>query len=237
MLGGNLCYEDTNFISPSPNLSDLSSRAHCHLRNLFWICYVLDKELFLRTGRPPSLGDDDCDLTFPTGYSNSTSVDQIPPQRSAGPEVRPLLFPTDLNLSIITSRIYRSLFSAKALRKSDTELLRTIRELDDDLEKWKCCLLATDRMLAYLSNEKQSEPVIDIRSIMLRVQYYHCVAAVHQASHRCTARNGDFGGIRNVVYSSQELSVEASRSLILFLRGVKHALSEDYIWYVSLSLQ
>ncbi|KAJ5355848.1 Zn(II)2Cys6 transcription factor [Penicillium concentricum] len=236
MLGGNLCYEDTNLMSPSPNLSDLSFRTRCHLRNLFWICYVLDKELFLRTGRPPSLCDDDCDLTFPMGYSNSISVDQIPPQLSAGPEARPLLFPTDLNLSIITSKIYRSLFSAKALRKSDTELLRTIRELDEDLQKWKGSLLASDRMLAHLSNETQSEPVTDIRSIMLRVQYYHCVAAIHQASHRCKARNGDFGETRNVVYSSQELSVEASRSLILFLRGVKHALSEDYIWFVSLSL-
>ncbi|KAJ5153964.1 Zn(II)2Cys6 transcription factor [Penicillium coprophilum] len=136
MLGGNLCYEDTDLISPSPTLSNLSSRARYHLRNLFWICYVLDKELFLRTGRPPSLSDDDCDLTLPMGYSNSL-IDQIPPQPSAGPEARPLLFPTDLNVSIITSRIYRSLFSVKALRKSDAELLRTIRELDEDLEKWK----------------------------------------------------------------------------------------------------
>lgn len=226
MLGGNFCTESAN---PSLPPSDLSSHANSHLRNLFWICYVLDKELSLRTGRPPSLNDDDCDLGFPAEYVDCASTTHMPPP-FAGADAKALLFPTDLRLSMITSRIYRALYSVSALRKSDAELLRTIRELDDDLEKWKGCLLAPDRLIVSLSNEAQSRSVINVRLIMLRLQYYHCIAAIHQASNRCKARTRHSQGIREGTCSSQELSIEASRSLLLCLRAARPALQKEYFW-------
>lgn len=228
-LGANL-FRDTNLGLPSENLSDLPSRAHCHLRNLFWICYAIDKELFLRIGRCPSLNDDDCDLTLPPGYIDPTWADHMAAQPSARPVAEPLLFPTDLKLSILVSKIYRTLYSASALRSSVSEILRTIRERDEELKKWSECLLEPDRFIALLSNDKQSEPVTKVRSIMLRIQYHHCVAAIHQASHRCTARTGDSIELSEGIRSSQELSIEASRSLLLFLRATKNALPAEYFW-------
>lgn len=39
-------------------------RVHC--RSLFWIAYVMDNELCLRTCRPPMICTDYCDLMFRT---------------------------------------------------------------------------------------------------------------------------------------------------------------------------
>lgn len=166
------------------------------------------------------------------GYGTSTSAENMPPLPSGGAEAKALLFPTDLNLSKIISRIYRTLYSASALRKSDAELLKTIRELDGDLEEWKGCLSASDMLIASLPNKAQSESVIDVRYIMLRLQYHHCAALIHQASHRCKAGIGDFRGMGDGICLSQELSLEASRTLILFLQAAKRALPGEFFWYV-----
>lgn len=53
-----------------PHMSTSTSVVKRHLRDLFWICYVMDKKLSLRTARPPCLSDDQCDLTIPDDYPN-----------------------------------------------------------------------------------------------------------------------------------------------------------------------
>ncbi|KAJ4341545.1 hypothetical protein N0V85_009859, partial [Neurospora sp. IMI 360204] len=47
------------------------------------------------------------------------------------------VLPGDLRLTLIKSKTCKLLYSASALRKSDAELLRDIRELDDELERWR----------------------------------------------------------------------------------------------------
>ncbi|KAI9735955.1 MAG: hypothetical protein M1834_001421 [Cirrosporium novae-zelandiae] len=101
----------------------ISSQAH--VRTLFWLCYVIDKDLSLRTGCPSAINDDQCNIFLPRIYLQHMS-------RSPS-EVQP--FPTDLKLSIIKPQAYDLLYSASAQQTSDTELLRTIRELDEELER------------------------------------------------------------------------------------------------------
>ena len=74
---------------PMPKDRDLTLEEHedRHLRHLFWLCYVLDKDISLRTGRPPVIADQFCDLTLPEGYAQQP----LPPQ-AAGP-VQTLVFP------------------------------------------------------------------------------------------------------------------------------------------------
>ncbi|KAJ5721977.1 hypothetical protein N7488_000012 [Penicillium malachiteum] len=102
-----------------------------HFRNLFWAAYAIDKELSLRTGNPPTLSDDECDLDLPD-VSESYCYEN-------GPTDLGLVsfFPNHLPLSILQSQIYNELYSVKAQRKSETELLLSIRKLDNQLEQWK----------------------------------------------------------------------------------------------------
>ncbi|KAK5312199.1 hypothetical protein LTR93_011414 [Exophiala xenobiotica] len=106
--------------APSGSLN-LEARKKLHHRDLFWICYILDKEITFRTGRPPIINDTSCDLTFPVYY-----LDQI----SRGLDGRWQL-PGDLRLSMINSKAYEKLYSPQSSYKSDSEILKDIREPDN----------------------------------------------------------------------------------------------------------
>ncbi|KAK3904194.1 hypothetical protein C8A05DRAFT_13903 [Staphylotrichum tortipilum] len=119
-------------------VADHSWRMKNQLRKLFWMIYCNDKEISLRTGQPPSINDDDCDLTPPHDYLDFKYVDDHPEfeQLLLDDTLCPLL-PGDLRLDIIKSKTYTMLYSAKAIRKSDAELIQNIRQLDDELEAWR----------------------------------------------------------------------------------------------------
>ena len=63
-----------------------SSPMDHHLRNLFWIAYIIDKELCIRMGQPAAIPDEACDLTLPPGYEGrlaalglASECDQLEP--------------------------------------------------------------------------------------------------------------------------------------------------------------
>ncbi|KAK9242427.1 hypothetical protein V1506DRAFT_495526 [Lipomyces tetrasporus] len=207
----------------------IASRTDNHLRNLFWLCYIFDKELCLRTGQPPSINDEHCDLTLPPEYLEELYAD-LPSQLPSAEVVRGPLFPGDLRLTMIKSRAYTALYSARALQKSDAELLKDIRELDDDLEKWRTSLPQTFRPTISFSHETPADNEMNMHSVTLRVAYHHCVAAIHQAASRCKAWAGGQSRIMDGVSSSLTLSVEASRSSLFYLQTARHVLADDSFW-------
>ena len=109
--------------SQTPSSAEIVSRTKNHHRNLFWICYTFDNELSLRTGQPPSINDEHCDLTLPPGY-----IERLYTNQGSKPSSRDILgvplFAGDLRLTMIKSRAYNTLYSARALQKSNAELDR-----------------------------------------------------------------------------------------------------------------
>ncbi|KAG6039421.1 hypothetical protein E4U41_002663 [Claviceps citrina] len=109
-----------------------------HLRMLFWICYIFDKAIALRAGQPPIIADQFCDLTLPDGYDRYRFIGcQKSPVSGL---VLNALLPSDLRLSMIKSKALQTLSSSSSLRMSDAELLKTIRELDEELESWRASI-------------------------------------------------------------------------------------------------
>lgn len=208
---------------------DPMSRLRCHLRNLFWLCYTIDIEISLRSGQPPSINDAYCDLTLPPRYVEMQYADLFPEVPIDDDLIVPL-FPGDLRLAIIKMRAYNALYSVKALHKSDAELLKDIRELDDELEHWRMSVPPRFRPTLSFSHET---PVIDksMKSLILRLEYHHCVAAIHRVSGRCRAWAGGQSGEMDGVSSSLALSVEASRSSLKYLRTAAHTLPGELFWY------
>lgn len=213
--------------------ANLSYRERYLLRNIFWVIYSLDKELSLRTGQPPCLRDEDCDITLPPPH-----VEQLYPHvmgyQSQGTYDELHLFPGHPVLSIIKSKAYSSLYSTRAVGKTDTELLREIRELDDDLERWRLSLPVTHRPT--LSATRATTPVNagTMLSFMLHLDYCHCVAAIHQATSRCKAWNfGDHDEAEGVG-TSLALGIEASRSSLARLEKMHRTIANDSFWYVSM---
>ncbi|CAK7212811.1 hypothetical protein SBRCBS47491_001591 [Sporothrix bragantina] len=151
--------------------------------------------------------------------------------------------PGDLRLSVMKSKTYRMLFSTEALRKPDAELLRDIRELDEELERWRMSLPAETRPQLFYARAKVpslhafggrlSQGQMMHRTV-LHFEYHYLLATIHRAVGRCRAWGSDGGTSDEIsmLQSSLTLSVEASRETIFYLRLAMDTLFENCFWYV-----
>ncbi|CEN60033.1 hypothetical protein ASPCAL02474 [Aspergillus calidoustus] len=222
----------------SPDVSSLDhphpydkSILECHLRDLFWLCYSWDKDLCLRTGQPPSILDCSCDLSLPSNYAQMQDTNIQQPAIPIDDRTVPL-YPFDLRLSMIKSEVYQSLYSASARRKSDTEILSTIRNLDQVLEQWRVSLHPDFRPTLWFTQEMRVNANLNTQAAMLRLAYHHCFTIIHQASERCTlsgyGHESQFEGIS----SSISLTIHASWSTLSYLQVAIPALKAHVFWVV-----
>ncbi|KAL8650041.1 MAG: hypothetical protein Q9210_004053 [Variospora velana] len=102
-------------------------------KRVFWISYILDKDICLRSGRPPAQDDDDMNVDLPSDHPMD-NIGNIPLVDGKG---KINLFRLMCTFAVIESKVYRQLYSTKASKQSDGALLNTIGELDKELEEWK----------------------------------------------------------------------------------------------------
>ncbi|KAH0531392.1 hypothetical protein TsFJ059_000229 [Trichoderma semiorbis] len=214
---------------PTSPVYDKSDRTH-HLRDLFWTCYSLDKDLCIRTGQPSCLSDIHCDLTLPPDYSvmqnRHIQSHTIP---DLGNRTVPM-YPWELLLSQLKSRAYDALYSPMAHRKSQCELLESIRVLDESLEQWRLSLPPDFRPTLTFGKMTPVSADVSMQSSMVRLAYYHFVAIIHRASGRCMAQSP--GNYHEGVRSSFNLSLDASRSTLVYLRVALHVITDDCFWVI-----
>lgn len=207
------------------------------LRNLFWLCYYCDKHNSLRTGLPPCINDDECDLSL-QWHRDLFSVDNNEgPVPNETVERRSPTFPSDLRLTIIKSRVLRALYSPEAANKPDADILRDVRELDDELERWR--LSIPQHMRPNLSSAQPSKFAdcfnTSVGGILLfvHIEYLYLVCFIHQACWRFEPQSL-LGSQSQAMQSSLELSVQASRTILLYMRSWGKILHRAAFWYVHL---
>lgn len=202
----------------------------CHLRDLFWLCYSFDKDICLRTGQPPCILDAHCDITLPCDYVRLHSINLPENVAQVDDGILPL-FPWDLRLSLLKSKVYESLYSAHSSRQPRPELLSSIRSLDESLEQWRLSLPEELRPTLYFSQETPVAANLNTLAVMLRLAYYHCVAVIHQASSKFKDSTTDIPGPRiDNITSSTSLSTTASRSTLSFLHKVLYVVHPECVW-------
>ncbi|KAK7415360.1 hypothetical protein QQZ08_012370 [Neonectria magnoliae] len=196
-----------------------------HIRRLFWICYCFDKDTSLRTGIPPLLTYDYCEVGDPGEWSN---------QKSWYHQSR------DIYLARIKESAGRQLCSPRAFRYTEGELLSHVRQLDDELEEWRLSIeppyrprlsVPPDSSLSVPSAMRTEDRT---RIIDLQLDYLFTMIYIHTTVRKC----GDFernlpDDLHSVVHSSADLSLEASRSIIRFLETVVDFWKEESVWVVS----
>ncbi|KAF4165907.1 hypothetical protein CNMCM6936_007210 [Aspergillus lentulus] len=175
--------------------------AKMHVRNLFWICFTLDKMFSLRTGLQPFIDVTNCDLTLPRMQTVTGPLESLQPFYH---QHNHSMFLTLIRLSLVQSKVYHGLYSFSAQRQSDADLLATIRSLDIALDEWR----ASVPTFSGLPRQNENR----MADFLFEMQYHYCMAAIHQTSSRCTAwvRNQD----TRAAGSSLALSVAASRSVL-----------------------
>lgn len=213
-----------------------SYRAQNHLRRLFWLCYTFDKDISLRTGQPPCFEDDYCDISLPENYDNlNESRWDADPASIDDCEAAVLFVPGNLKLSLMKAKTGKLLYAARSLQKSDAELLRDVRELDDELENWRTSLNKELRPSLIQSGSSQAmlsdlTPPRRMHVIVNHFEYYYLMATIHRATSRCKAWANVEDGNMDGVGSSLELTVQASRSTLFYLRTAVHSLLGECFW-------
>ncbi|KAK9772248.1 hypothetical protein SCAR479_11103 [Seiridium cardinale] len=210
--------------------TDDTWRVKCHLRKYFWMCYSFDKDIALRSGQPPCISDEHCDLTLPRTYSDPSHEAHV--DTNGNP-----FLPGDLRLAKIKSKALRLLFSTQALQKSDAVLLRDIRELDDELEAWRLTLNPKTRpSLSRHADGCLVDPNVSMEQrmhyIITNFEYHHLMAAIHQTTSRCRSWCNSESGELEGVSSSLALSVEASRSTLISLRTAGQSMAGESFWMI-----
>lgn len=211
-----------------------------HARLLFWLGYVLDKDITLRTGQPPLISGDYCDLTIPDGYDECYSYlqqldDNI--RLDDAQNLAPYL-PEDPRLSQLKEKVSQRLYSAQAAKKNNAELLRDIRELDEALEAWRLSIPRAFRPALSISDKSRvdvGEMAVprSMCRITLLLGYHHVMIAIHRASGRCMSSAKSAGDAEQWlpgVQSSMALVLEASRSTLVYLRAAIRGVAGEAFW-------
>ncbi|KAB8209522.1 hypothetical protein BDV34DRAFT_16899 [Aspergillus parasiticus] len=197
-----------------------------HVRALFWLCYAIDKEMSLRECKTPLINDADCDLYLPAAYVSTSS------DRSFFPEplsTKELLFPSDLRLALIKSKIQHLLYSDHGIAQPEARRIQYIRELDQELSDIKSNFPVTCQPEDVLDRSVPDSLLHDLslRGVNIHLEYYYCLAKIHGASNN--------GGIPSPqswssLPSSMEICHQSARSTLLYLGRVRHLIMPETFW-------
>lgn len=202
-------------------------------KRVFWIAYMIDKDICLRSGRPPSQDDDDWNVDLPSEEPED-GVGTVP--LADGGKTN--LFRTLCRYAVISAKVYNKLYSVKAARQSDGELLNTIGELDAELEAWKDSIpvdFRPEHSLAALP------PQLVIHIVILHFSYYNILTTIHRRSvHHgyWSSRLSDYAArglnvkpLNPRVFSSAALCVSAARTSIHLIKYIPPS-DYAYIWLI-----
>jgi hypothetical protein len=238
-----------NYTAVKPNEDPLThlQRERRQIRLLFWLCYIFDKDIALRTGQPPFMSDDYCDLTLPEDYLKCYEylpglTHSLSPELAGDNGLTPHL-PGDPRLSHIKEKTSRLLYSAQAVRKTPAELLFDIRDLDYELETWRQSIPQDFRPQLSITNGSQvtvegMHLPRSMRAITLHLEYHHLMTTIHRASGRLIHHPDDEADIdagwpstiESGVESSIALALEASRSTLVYLKAALSGLAGEAFW-------
>jgi hypothetical protein len=192
-------------------------------KRVFWIAYMLDKDLCLRSGRPPAQDDDDMNVELP----EADPVDNIGNIPLADGKGKMNLFRLMCEFAVIESKVYKRLYSTKAVKQSDGELLATIGELDQELENWKDSIPIDFRPEHEI---KASHTPLILHVVVLHLTYYNCLTTIHRMSiHHgyWTSRLSNYAiqglnakPLNPRVFSSAALCTAAARASISLLKYI-----------------
>ncbi|KAL8671502.1 MAG: hypothetical protein Q9168_003994 [Polycauliona sp. 1 TL-2023] len=203
-------------------------------KRVFWIGYLLDKDICLRSGRPPAQDDDDMNVDLPS-EDPTDNIGNIPLADGKG---KINLFRLMCTFAIIESKVYKQLYSTKASKQSDGALLNTIGELDRELEEWKDAIPIDIRPEHEI---KAAHPPLVLHIVVLHFTYYNCLTTIHRMSvHHgyWTNRLSNYAiqglnarPLNPRVFSSAALCVQAARASIHLIKYIPQG---DYscVWLI-----
>ncbi|KAG9242088.1 fungal-specific transcription factor domain-containing protein [Calycina marina] len=203
-------------------------------KRVFWIGYMVDKDMCLRSGRPTVGDDDDMNVELPSADPDD-GIGNIP---LADGKSKINIFRVMCEFATIESKVNKQLYSTKAAKQSAGELLSTIGELDTLLETWKDSIPLDFRPDHPI---KASHTPLILHIVVLHFAYFNCLTTIHRMSVQhgyWTSRLSEFAiqglntrRLNPRVFASANLCVHAARASI----GLIHYLPQGdspCVWLV-----
>lgn len=124
-------------------------------RNVFWVTYILDKDVSLRIGRASSIIDSDI---------------TVGPPRADIPGCTPRVLLQRVQLAHIQADVIRTLCHRVNTTQSDAVLLATVGRLLAALEAW--------RLACEAHAEPCCEPIAALHALWLQMSYLSCLGSI-----------------------------------------------------------
>lgn len=140
-------------------------------KRIFWIAYVFDKDISLRTGDPPAQDDDDMDVDLP---EETTELDAVGASSVNFLNLR-------IELAIIQGQIYKRLASANASRHSEKERSMAAKELDARLDAWRSSVPPEFTGDYSINASVSSSLPICLHTVILKFTYFNALIAIHRS--------------------------------------------------------
>ncbi|KAJ5675943.1 fungal-specific transcription factor domain-containing protein [Penicillium macrosclerotiorum] len=123
----------------SAHLDLVQRRQHARV---FWLAYILDKDLSLRTQQPSVQRDDDIDVELPSSLptSNDDNDNTAGIVVTADGNARVNYFLARVKLANIEGRIYDSLYSTRAVNRSLEERGNAKENIISALDEWRASI-------------------------------------------------------------------------------------------------
>ncbi|KAJ5115077.1 hypothetical protein NUU61_000836 [Penicillium alfredii] len=163
-------HKKSYYLGMDPVIAERQKRA-------FWIAYILDRDMSIKTGMPSVYKDDDISLE----YTNSDSLGCPGDIISSETWLEATVFRLRTELAVIESDIQNRLYSEKSSKRTASQLLQAVVELDYRLEDWKekVPLNIQPGRIIWSAVTARKEPII-----LLHYVYYCAMSAVHSfAAH------------------------------------------------------
>ncbi|KAI9742379.1 MAG: hypothetical protein M1818_003912 [Claussenomyces sp. TS43310] len=196
---------------------------------LFWVIYILDKTVALRSGRPSVIDDECISCDFPSGTTIIQTEQGIAQNKSTqGEGSRFDFFLSYAQYARLCSRIAKQLYCASALSRPAQELLATAAQIDDRLQAWREGIPSASKPRASSKLRNISCDVPFIQALVLNFSYNYAVCAIYRrfsAMFLSYELSSSFESVQAVQLMTGTKVIEAARSMVLLM---KHLDIESY---------
>ncbi|KAK5304001.1 hypothetical protein LTR99_004457 [Exophiala xenobiotica] len=150
---------------PAPSWN-LTEDEQCQRGWLFWAAYCLEKHIALQSGRPSLIDDDDINC-------------QVPTTAPRGGAANVAYCQVLIRLAKVSSLAAKSLSSVQACRQRPNQLLKTVRELDEQLIALRSEYKSTLRLEPRMQSSRGAPALSRQQTVYVQYAYYNAVFDVH----------------------------------------------------------
>ncbi|KAF6816689.1 fungal specific transcription factor [Colletotrichum sojae] len=185
----------------APSLSPIERATRV---NVFWLAFALDRELSLRTGRPPAQDFGDFEVDLPDPLIQHEFSTYSPQNKNC------TVFFAATQLSVIEAKLYSEMYLSEGLQPES--IAKATSLLNQDLQDWRAAFFTSFDVESHLELTKHASVV------RMSYTYYHCVILIHRAQSDLdwTARNSTTSDELSSadISDSIERSLHAARSIL-----------------------